>query len=183
MGKIEVIFGPMFSGKTTYLINRVKQLESEGKKVKVFKPVVDDRYGETIICTHDKVSFTAYNIKDMEEAKAGDCDVVVVDEYFFFKDALLNYCKKWKEEGRHVIIAGLDLNYLGNPIRFVDSRKNSEDLKMIADEIHFLKSKCAVCGGDASMTERFAKSDEEKLVGGAEAYRPVCKKHHPKWKK
>lgn len=183
MGKIEVFLGPMFAGKTTSLIKRTKELESKGKKVKVFKPVVDDRYGKGIICTHDKLSLRAHNIKDIKEAKVKDADVVIIDEFFFFKDNLLDYCKKWKEEGRHVIVAGLNLNYLGYPIRFVDSQKSSEDLKSIADEIHLLKSKCAVCGKEATMTERIIKSDGEKLVGGPEAYRPVCKKHHPKWKR
>ena len=125
----------------------------------------------------------ACSIKRVKEAEVDGCDVVVVDEYFFFKDDLLDYCQKWKEESKHVIVAGLDMNYLGNPMKFVDSKKSSEDLRRIADEVHFLKSMCAVCGGEASMTERFVKSNEEKLVGGAEAYRPVCEKHHPKWKK
>ena len=183
MGKIELFLGPMFSGKTTYLINKVKELESKGKNVKVFKPVVDDRYGDNIICSHDNISLKAYNIKDIKEAEVSDCDVVVIDEYFFFKDNLLDYCKRWKEEGKHVIVAGLDLNYLGNPIKLVDSEKSSDDLKKIADKINLLKSKCAVCGGEATMTERISKSNKEKLVGGSETYRPVCEKHHPKWKK
>ena len=183
MGKIEVFLGPMFAGKTTSIIKRVKELEKDGKKVRIFKPAVDDRYGSEVICTHDKVSLKAYNIKAVEEAKVDDADVVVFDEYFFFRDNLLNYCKRLKDEDKHVILAGLETDYLGNPMKFVDSEKGSEDIKKIADEIHYLKSKCSVCGKDATMTERTASSEDNKLVGGAEAYRPVCKEHHPKWKR
>lgn len=182
MGKIEVFLGPMFSGKTTSLIKKIEELKSQGKKVKVFKPIVDDRYGDNVVCSHDKVSLKAYSIKDIEEANVDDCDVVAVDEYFFFKDNLLDCCKTWKEAGKHVIVSGLNLNYLGNPRSFMDSQKGVEDLKNIADEVHFLTAKCAVCGEKATMTERTVKA-KGILVGGAEAYRAVCEKHHPKWKK
>lgn len=182
MGKIEVFLGPMFSGKTTALIKRVEELKKQGKKVKVFKPTVDDRYGDSVICSHDKVSLEAYSIKDIEEADVYSCDVVVVDEYFFFKDNLLDYCKKWKDAGKHVLVSGLNLSYLGEPMPFIDSQKGVEDLKKLADDVHFLTAKCAVCGEKATMTERTVKA-EGRLIGGAEAYRAVCKKHHPKWKK
>ena len=183
MGKIELFLGPMFSGKTTSMINRIKELESQGKKIKIFKPVADARYGKNVICTHDKLSLTACKIKDMEEAEVKEADVVAIDEFFFFKDNLIECCVKWKNEGKHVLIAGLDLDHKGLPIKFVDSQKSSDELIKIADEVNLLKSKCAVCGKEATMTERIAKSDSERLVGGAESYRPVCKKHHPKWKK
>ena len=183
MGKIDVFLGPMFSGKTTAIIRKVKELQSQGKKVKIFKPVQDGRYGEDVICSHDKISLKAHNIKDMEEVEFDGAHVIVIDEYFFFKDNLLDYCQEWKNQGKDVIIAGLDLSYMGRPINFKDSEKNSEDLKRIADNIHFLKSTCAVCGKEATMSERIAKSDNLRLVGGSEAYRPVCKEHHPTWKK
>lgn len=182
MGKIEVFLGPMFSGKTAVLINKIKKLKSQSKKVKVFKPVVDNRYGKNLICSHDKVSLKAYNIKNVEEAEVNDCDVIVFDEYFFFKDDLLDYCLRWKKEGKHVILAGLDLDYTGSPIKFVNSNKSSEDLIRIADEVHFLKARCVVCNKEATMTERIAKSNDIHLVGGAESYRAVCKEHHPRWK-
>jgi len=183
MGKIEVFLGPMFAGKTTSLIKRAKELESEGKKVKVFKPSMDNRYGESIICTHNKESLKAYNIKSVEEIKTDNSDVIIIDEFHFFPSAILDLCAKLKNSGKHVILAGLNFDHTGEPVRFKDSEKNSEDLKRIADEIHLLKSKCAICGKDAYMTERTAKTDNYFLVGGAEAYRPVCEEHHPKWKK
>jgi thymidine kinase len=183
MGKIEVFIGPMFAGKTTSLIKRVKELESQGKTVKVFKPSVDNRYGESVICTHDKLSLNAYSIKRLEEIKADDVDAIVVDEFHFFPSSLLDLCIKWKKSGKHVILAGLNFDHQGNPIRFKDSKKDSEDMKRIADEIHLLKSKCAICGKEATMTERTAKTENYFLVGGTESYRPVCEEHHPKWKK
>ncbi len=182
MGKIEVFIGPMFAGKTTSLIRRVKELKAEGKKVKVFKPSVDNRYGEDVICTHDKLTLNAYNIKNLEEIKVEDADVIVVDEFHFFPSSLLDYCKKFKKSGKHVILAGLNFDHTGEHVKFKDSKKDSEDLKMIADEIHYLKAKCSVCGKEATMTERIIKTDDYQLVGGAEAYRPVCQEHHPRWK-
>jgi len=183
MGKIEIFLGPMFSGKTKAMINRIKELESQGKKIKVFKPAKDNRYSEDFLCTHDKISLKAHNIKDIEEAEVKDIDVIAIDEFHFFNSNLIDSCKKWKEEGKHVLVTGLDLNYLGYSMKFVDSNKSSDDLKNIANKINLLKSKCAVCNEEATMTERISKSDCQHLVGGAEAYRPVCKKHHPKWKK
>ena len=175
--------GPMFAGKTTSIIRRVKELESEGKKVKVFKPVVDNRYGKDVICTHDKLKLKAYNIKGLEEIKVDDADVIVIDEFHFFPSDILDYCRKFKKSGKHVILAGLNFDHLGDPIKFKDLKKDSEDLKRMADEIHLLKSKCAICGKEANMTERTVKTENYSLVGGAESYRPVCEEHHQKWKK
>jgi len=183
MGKIELFLGPMFSGKTTALINRYNELEKELKKINVYKPAIDKRYGETVICSHDKISITAYNIKNIEDINTNDTDVIIVDEFFFFKDNLIDHSKKWKKEGKHVIIAGLDMDYMGEPMKFSNSEKTSEDLIKIADEVHYLKANCAVCGKDASMTDRTIESEDIHVVGGTEAYRPVCKEHHPKWKK
>lgn len=183
MGKIEVFMGPMFSGKTTAMIKKVKELESQGKKVRVFKPARDNRYSENFIYTHDRVSFKAHNIKNLKEAEVKCVDVIAVDEFHFFSSNLIDHCKKWKAEGKHILLAGLDLSYLGTPKKFLDLKKDSEDLKRIANKVHLLKSKCAVCGKDATMTERLVESDEYSLVGGSESYRPVCKEHHPRWKK
>lgn len=183
MGKIEVILGPMFSGKTTFLINRIKELKAEGKRVKVFKAARDNRYGEDIICTHDNLFLKAHKIKDVKEVEIKDADVIAIDEFHFFSSNLIKYCEKWKDEGKHVLVTGLELGYLGVPKKFMDLKKSSEDLKKIADKIHFLKAKCAVCGKEATMTERTVESDEYSLVGGAEAYRAVCEEHHPRWKK
>lgn len=183
MGKIEVFWGPMFAGKTTSLIRRAKELESQGKKVKVFKHSIDNRYQEDSICTHDKTPLKAYKIKGLQEVETRDVDVIVIDEFHFFSSSLIEYCKEWKKSGKHVILAGLNLDHQGNPIKFRDSKKDSEDLKKIADEIHYLKAKCSVCGEEATMTERIIKDEEYFLVGGPEAYRPVCERHHPRWKK
>lgn len=183
MGKIEVFLGPMFAGKTTSLIKRAKELESQGKKVKVFKPAVDSRYGENVICTHDKVSLKSFNVKSLEEAKVDDADVIIIDEFHFFPSSLIDYCEAWKKLGKHVVVAGLNSDHLGEPIKFSDLKKSSEDLKSVADEVYLLKSKCAICGKEATMTERLVKSDSYQAVGGAESYRPVCKEHHPRWRK
>lgn len=184
MGKIEVIAGPMFSGKTTFWINRIKELKAEGKKVKVFKADRDNRYGNNdTVYTHNKLSLKAQKIKDVSEIGAEDINVIAIDEFHFFPSNFIEFCKKWKREGKHVLITGLDLDYLGNPKKFTDLKKSFEDLKSISDKIHFLKSKCAICGKEATMSERIVNSNEDSLVGGAESYRSVCKEHHPKWKK
>ncbi|MBM3200606.1 thymidine kinase [Candidatus Woesearchaeota archaeon] len=182
MGKVELFVGPMFAGKTTALIRRVKELQSQDKKVKVFKHCIDDRYAEESICTHDKSSFNAFNLRSLKEADVSDADVIVVDEFHFFTSELIDYCEQWKSSGKHVIMAGLDLDHLGYPIKFRDSKKDFEDLRKLSDEVTFLKSRCAVCGKEATMTERIAKNDDYFLVGSAESYRPVCKEHHPRWK-
>lgn len=184
MPKIEVITGPMFSGKTTMLIKRVGELKKD-KKVKVFKPRIDDRYRENAMCSHDNVSVEAINTENMEDINknAKDADVVVIDEFHFFPSSLINYFKKWKKEGKHVIAAGLNTNYKGEEMMFTDLKKGFNDLKEIADEMIYLTSKCYICGEKADMQLRTVDSKELQLVGGKEAYQPVCKNHHPKWKK
>ena len=113
MSKIEVITGPMFSGKTTTLIRRVKELKD--KRIKVFKPKVDNRYKEDAICSHDNISVEAMNIESMEDIdkNSKDADVIVIDEFHFFPSILIEYCQKWKNEGKHVITAGLNIDYTG----------------------------------------------------------------------
>lgn len=184
MSKIEVITGPMFSGKTTMLIKRVEGLKKD-KKIKVFKPRIDDRYKENAVCSHDNVSVEAINTENMKDIDENtrDADVVVIDEFHFFPSSLINYFKKWQKEGKHIIAAGLNTDYKGEEMMFLDLKKGFNDLKKIADDITYLTSKCYICGEDATLQLRTADSKELKLVGGKEAYQPVCEKHHPKWKK
>ncbi len=182
MGRIEVFMGPMFAGKTTALIRRIEELISEGKSVKVFKAVRDNRYAIEKIKTHDGKEFGAYNIHDISEVKE-DADVIAIDEFHFFKSNLLDYIKKWKNEGKIILLTGLDLGQDGEYKKFIDLKKSSYDLRKISDKTHILTSICAICGKKATMTQRLVNTDEYSFVGGAEAYRPVCEEHHPNGRK
>jgi len=120
-GRIEVITGCMFSGKTDELIRRLERSEIAGQKVEVFKPVIDDRYGDDVIGSHNGKEWKA-NIVDTEKenigsilSKASDADVVGFDEANFFSDDLIEVCEKLASKGHRVIISGLDQTYRGEP--------------------------------------------------------------------
>jgi len=183
-GRIEVITGCMFSGKTDELIRRLERSEIAGQKVEVFKPVIDDRYGDDVIGSHNGKEWKA-NIVDTEKenigsilSKASDADVVGFDEANFFSDDLIEVCEKLASKGHRVIISGLDQTYRGEPFHPVP------ELIARADYVKKLQAVCNSCGQPATKTQRLidgkpAHIDEPTVIVGAdEKYQARCRSCH-----
>jgi len=180
-GWIEVICGSMFSGKSEELIRRVRRVQIAKKKVQVFKPTIDDRYDVQYIYSHNGTKVEAINIakpKDILEAVATDTDVVAIDEAQFYDDDIVLICKKLADQGKRIIIAGLDQDFRGEPFGPIPK------LLAIAEEVDKLQAICIICGNIASRTQRLVNgqpakySDPTILIGAKESYEARCRKCH-----
>jgi thymidine kinase len=173
--KLELIIGPMFSGKSTELIRRIRLLQKINKKVLVLKPIIDSRYNSDKITSHnyESVKSKVLNTLDEIDYDVQFYDVIVIDEGQFFPD-LKNTVLKWLSKYFiSIIIGGLDGDFQQNQI--------GQILELIphADKCKKLTSLCNICqdGTKAPFTHRLVKSNDKVLVGGAESYIPVCRKH------
>lgn len=171
-GWVEVICGPMFSGKSEELIRRVTRSKIARIPVQVFKPVIDTRYGETQIVSHSSLSVGAIPVPDattLLEMVEEITVVVGVDEGQFLDDELIDVTDILARSGRQVIVAGLDLDYLGRPFPPIPTlAANSEYLtKMLAV--------CHRCGAPAGYTQRIIQSDELVVLGATDAYEARCR--------
>lgn len=180
-GTIEVICGSMFSGKTEELIRRVKRATIARKRVQVFKPALDIRYGDEEVASHDGIRAQAVPVSSAGEIGARiapDSQVVAIDEAQFFDLELVELCERLAGEGRRVIVAGLDQDFRGEPFGPIPS------LMAKAEAVDKLHAICMVCGGPASRTQRLidgrpaSYDDPVILVGAQEAYEARCRLHH-----
>lgn len=171
-GWIEVVCGSMFSGKTEELIRRLRRAQIAKQRVAIFKPVIDTRYAEDRIVSHSGVSLPSINVSNAAEirARAGDVDVVGIDEAQFFDLELVRVCEELADLGHRVIVAGLDQDYLGQPF------EPMPQLLAIAEYISKTLAICMVCGNPANRTQRVAHRSERVLVGADEAYEARCRK-------
>ena len=169
--KIKVICGPMFSGKTTHLIQAVNQYKSEGKKVFVFKPKVDDRYAEEAVVSHDKNETDAFPVLKAVEILDFylNADVVAIDEIQFFDEQIIDVCQKIANSGKTVIAAGLDMDYMGRPFGAIP------ELLTIADEVKKLNSVCTFCSGKARFSHRISQDNSIVVLGEKDKYVPLCR--------
>ncbi|RLG75305.1 MAG: thymidine kinase [Thermoprotei archaeon] len=186
IGTIEVIVGPMFAGKTSELIRRIVRESYAKKKVGIFKPSIDVRYSIENVVSHNGLSYPAFVVptnkngiwKIYELAKENGLDVVGIDEAHFFPTELVSVCEKLADEGVRVIVAGLNLDFRGEPFETV------KELLARADDITYLTAVCTVCGSPATRTQRLidgkpAPYDSPRIVvGGKELYEARCRKHH-----
>jgi thymidine kinase len=171
-GWLEVISGPMFSGKTEELIRRLNLAIIAKQRVQIFKHAIDKRYDETYITSHTNMKFKAVPVSSSEEilAKLNDATRVVgIDEAQFFDDGIVEVCNKLANRGLRVIAAGLDQDFLGRPFGPMPH------LLAIADSVLKLKAVCVVCGGEASKTQRRTENAERVLVGAGEHYEARCR--------
>jgi len=189
---LKVITGPMFSGKSDELLRNIRKHKVTKKKMQIFKHGFDNRYSKECLSSHDKVKIEAINAmtsEDILNSLEPDTEVIVVDEVQFFDGKIVDLCNKWADEGREVIVAGLNLNFMGEPFRFADSERTMAELLAKADKIIKLSAICTykeglrMCGRPASRTQRIvdSKSPEapaEILVGGPEQYEARCRLHH-----
>lgn len=177
-GRIEVICGPMFSGKTEELIRRLRRAVLGRQKVQAFKPKIDSRYHVSRVTTHagDSIDATPVaTVRELERSIAADTKVVGIDEVQFFGEtrgdaltyAIVLACQTLSIEGRRVIVAGLDMNYRAEPFGPVPH------LLAVGSPTK-LTAVCAGCGGEATHSRRLMASGPEVHVGGAAEYRAQC---------
>ncbi|KAI3456558.1 hypothetical protein Pfo_013221 [Paulownia fortunei] len=178
-GEIHVIVGPMFAGKTTTLLKRMKSESSNGRSIAIIKSNKDTRYGLDSIVTHDGEKLPCVPLADLSsfQEKIGaevydKLEVIGIDEAQFFED-LYDFCSKAADhDGKTVIVAGLDGDYLRRSFGSV------LDVIPIADSVTKLTARCEVCGKRAFFTLRKTDETKTELIAGAEVYMPVCRKHY-----
>lgn len=175
-GSIEVICGPMFSGKTEELIRRVRRAQIARLKVQIFKPSIDDRYHKTQVVSHSSQAVDAQvvdNSEDIFRYLQDTTRVVAIDEIQFFDKNIIAVVNRLANQGRRVIAAGLDLDYKTIPFGPMP------ELLAIADEVFKIKAICTVCGNPATRSQRTISGNKATvLVGEKEAYEARCRAHY-----
>ncbi len=180
-GRIEVVCGSMFSGKTEELIRRVRRAQIARQKVQVFKPVIDDRHGIEKITSHNGLYVEAMPISDATtilDLVEPDTAVVAVDEVQFFDWRIARVCNELAARGVRVVLAGLDMDFRGEPFGPMPL------LMAEAEDVEKLHAICLVCGAPASRTQRLidgrpaSYDDPIILVGASEVYEARCRLHH-----
>ena len=180
-GRIEVICGSMFSGKTEELIRRIRRAEIAQQQVQVFKHHIDDRYHQTHVKSHSGQGLEAQPIAtsaDILPLLKEDTTVVAIDEGQFFDVGIVAVAEKLAHPGIRVIVSGLDLDFRAEPFGPMPK------LMSLAEEVQKLHAICMECGEDASRTQRLVNGqpadydDPIILVGASEAYEARCREHH-----
>ena len=172
LGWIEVICGSMFSGKTEELIRRLKRAKIARQKVEIFKPEIDKRYDDVNVVSHDENAILSTPVQSASEILllTNDVNVVGIDEAQFFDDELPAVCNTLACSGIRVIIAGLDMDYLGKPFGPMPA------LIAIADDVSKVHAVCMNCGDLAQFTHRMVKDDHLVMLGEMESYEPLCRR-------
>lgn len=173
-GKLHLVIGPMFSGKTSYLMTMYRRYSLAGYKVVVVKYSGDKRYDtdNTVLTTHDMVKISAVsadNLSDLE-GKTSQYDIILVDEVQFYPDSP-EICDKWAQDGKIVIASGLSGDYMRKPFTTIS------ELVALSDEITHLTAVCTKSGKDAPFSKRIVESKRQKLIGGCESYMAVSREH------
>ena len=171
-GWIEVICGSMFSGKTEELIRRLNRAKIARQKIQIFKPALDKRYHKENIVSHNDNSIASLPVSSATEILdlAGNCEVVGLDEAQFFDEQIVAVCDQLANSGKRVIIAGLDMDYLGRPFGSVPQ------LTAIAEYVTKVHAICMVCGEVASHSYRLSGSHERFLIGETDLYEARCRR-------
>lgn len=172
MGKLEIFLGPMFAGKSTEIIRRIRKMKFIGKKILVVKPQIDNRYNEEKITSHDYETADCIIVTNLSELNVKDYNTIIIDEGQFFND-LKEYVISWVDIfDINVVVAGLDGDFQRQPI--------GQMLELIpyADSCIKLNALCSKCkdGTNASFTHRIIHSNEQILIGGSDTYIPLCRK-------
>jgi thymidine kinase len=171
-GWIEVICGSMFSGKTEELIRRLNRARIAKQKVEIFKPAIDIRYDDTNVVSHNENAIASTPVQSAEQIllMANDVDVVGIDEVQFFDEEIVNVCNKLANNGVRVIVAGLDMDFLGKPFGSMPA------LLSIAEQVTKVHAICMSCGDLAHHSHRTASGDKLVMLGEMDSYEPLCRK-------
>ncbi|MED5371955.1 MAG: thymidine kinase [Myxococcota bacterium] len=172
-GWIEVICGCMFSGKTEELIRRVRRAQYARQDYVVFKPRIDDRYSEGSVGSHSGQLLRSVQIDSAKEIlqHVGDAEVVGIDEAQFLGIELVEVCERLANEGRRVLVAGLDQDFMGRPFEPIPQ------LLAVAEYISKMLAICTVCGNPADRSQRMVAGEDRVLVGATGAYEARCRMH------
>ncbi len=173
MGWIEVIVGPMFSGKSEELIRRLRRAEIGKQRVQIFKPVIDQRYSKNGIVSHSGLEIPSALVTtgaEILEKVAPRTEVVGIDEAQFLGEGIVGVCARLAELGKRVIVAGLDTDFMGRPFEPMPR------LLAVAEEITKLLAICMQCGNPAVHTQRIVASDELIVVGASGMYEARCRR-------
>src|SRR5579883_2349307 len=173
VGWIEVICGPMFSGKSEELIRRLRRAMIARKRVEVFKPTIDNRYSDNEIVSHGDLRMHSQVVKDAKEIVDRidwRSEVVGIDESNFMGEALVDVAQRLADSGKQVIIAGLDTDYMGRPF------PPMPDLLTLAESITKTLAICMRCGNPAKHTQRLVESSELIVVGAEGSYEARCRR-------
>ena len=180
-GWLEVISGCMFAGKTEELIRRIKVLEYAKKKIAVFKPKIDNRYSEDSVVSHAGSSVKSFNIKNAREIFDyidDSYDVIAIDEVQFFDEEIVEICDHLSDQGKRVMVAGLDMDFRGEPFSVMPQ------LFTHAEFVTKLTAVCMKCGAPATRSQRLidghpARYDDPVIqVGASEQYEARCRHCH-----
>lgn len=175
-GRIEVVCGSMFSGKTEELIRRLRRAKFAKQRVEIFKPALDTRYSEIEVVSHDRNSIMSTPVDSSSSILllSSDIDVVGIDEAQFFDDGLVQVCNELANKGIRVIVAGLDMDFKGVPFGPIPS------LCAIADEVTKVHAICVRCGSLAYVSHRLVANDKRVMLGEQAEYEPLCRECYRK---
>ncbi len=173
LGWVEVVCGPMFSGKSEELIRRLRRAEIARQRVQIFKPIIDQRYASDQIVSHDDGRIHAIAVNNAAELEAKldlRTEVIGIDEAQFLGEAMVEFVVRLADMGKRVVIAGLDTDYLGRPFHPMP------ELLAVADEITKTLAICMQCGNPAKHTQRLIANEDLIVVGAAGMYEARCRR-------
>ncbi len=170
-GRVEVICGSMFSGKTEELIRRMKRAQFARQRVEIFKPAIDVRYSEQNVVSHEGNAIPSTPVDSSASIllMGDDIDVVGIDEAQFFDAGIVDVCNQLANRGVRVIVAGLDLDFRGEPFGPMPA------LCAIADDVRKVHAICVRCGSLAYVSHRIVEGDKQVLLGEKMEYEPLCR--------
>ena len=170
-GSLEVIAGSMFSGKTEELIRRLKRAKIAQQKVEIFKPAIDVRYSVSEVVSHDENSISSTPVSNSANILllSGNVDVIGIDEAQFFDKGLVEVAVKLANLGIRVIVAGLDMDFKGEPFGPIP------ELMAVADHVDKVHAICVKCGNVAQFSHRLSSKEQVVLLGEKDVYEPLCR--------
>ena len=170
-GRIEVVCGSMFSGKTEELIRRMKRAKFAKQKVEIFKPTIDTRYSDNDVVSHDQNAIPSTPVETSSSILllTSDIEVVGIDEAQFLDMGLIDVCNQLANRGVRVIVAGLDMDFRGVPFGPMPG------LCAIADDVTKVHAICVRCGSLAYLSHRLVHNDKQVLLGEKMEYEPLCR--------
>ena len=170
-GRIEVVCGSMFSGKTEELLRRVNRARIARQKVEIYKPVIDTRYSDDEVVSHDANAVVSTPVENSQAILllSSEADVVGIDEAQFFDEGLVDVCNQLADAGKRVIIAGLDMDFKGNPFGPMPQ------LCAIAEDVTKVHAICVRCGNLAHISHRIVAGEKQVMLGELQEYEPLCR--------
>lgn len=172
VGRLEVICGSMFSGKTEELLRRLRRAEFAKQQVEIFKPAIDTRYSVEEVVSHDKNTILSTPVEHSSNILllSSEAEVIGIDEAQFFDDGLVDVCVQLADQGARVIVAGLDMDFQRKPFGPIPA------LCAVADDVTKVHAICVECGRLANYSHRLVDNPKQVMLGENEEYRPLCRR-------